>query len=59
MYTLNGNFVYSPTITVQNNDDIKDKRYYDLSGLEATTLKPNTYYIESINGVAKRIVMAK
>ena len=59
MYTLDGKFVYSPTITVQNNDNTKEKQYYDLSGLEATTLKPNTYYIESVNGVAKRIVMAK
>lgn len=59
MYTLDGKFAYSPTIIIQNNDDSKEKRYYDLSGLEATSLKPNTYYIETVDGVAKRIVMAK
>lgn len=58
MFHSNDDFVYSPTISIRK-DDNNDTKYYDLSGLEVNELKANTYYIETIKGKSKRIVIAK
>jgi hypothetical protein len=58
MFYSNNEFIYSPTISLRRDSE-NDKKYYDLSGLEVTELKPNTYYIETVKGISKRIVIAK
>lgn len=59
MYTLDKNYVYSPTIIIQNSEETNKVTYFDLSGAEVLTLLPNNYYIETLNGVARRVVMFK
>lgn len=57
-----GGYNYTPVIVV-NNDEISDnnseKIYYTLLGEITTNLERNNYYIEVVNGVAKRVVSTK
>lgn len=53
-------FTYTPIITlIKNGEVITNKEYYSLLGELTTVLEKDKYYIEVINGVAKRIVSPK
>lgn len=48
---------YSPIVTVTKANDEPSKKYFSLLGNEVLTLERDTYYIEVIDGQAKRVIL--
>jgi hypothetical protein len=57
---LNGDFTYTTIVYVNNKVvEIGQRKYYNLLGVEVIDLIPNTYYIEVVNGIKRKIVMVR
>jgi hypothetical protein len=50
---------YSRIVGITNKDEETKKKYYTLMGHEVTELIPETYYIEVVNGIGKKIFIIK